>query len=178
MIASNTAPADKNNWMTPPEIFAALDAEFGFYLDACASFENTLCPHWLSCEDDALSCDWQSYGAVWCNPPYKNPLPRVHKAVQQCGKQKQSIVMLLPADTSTVWFNCGRSTADETRFIIGGRLSFIHPVTRKPGSSGNSKGSLFFIWRPWTEPRGIVTYTDRDKLIHEGRTLLSKVMAA
>ncbi|HAG2136678.1 TPA: hypothetical protein G8V68_000707 [Salmonella enterica] len=36
-FASNTVPADKNNWMTPPEIFAALDAEFGFYLDAAAT---------------------------------------------------------------------------------------------------------------------------------------------
>lgn len=43
-FASNTSPADKNQWMTPPEIFAALDAEFGFYLDAAATFESTLCP--------------------------------------------------------------------------------------------------------------------------------------
>lgn len=44
-FASNTANQDKNNWMTPPEIFAALDAEFGFYLDAAATFESTLCPY-------------------------------------------------------------------------------------------------------------------------------------
>ncbi|HAU3361021.1 TPA: phage N-6-adenine-methyltransferase [Salmonella enterica subsp. salamae] len=177
-FASNTTPADKNNWMTPPEIFAALDAEFGFYLDAAATFESTLCPYWLSYQNNALSSDWQSYGAVWCNPPYDNPLPWVQKAAEQCSVQKQPIVMLLPADTSTAWFNYGRETADEIRFITGGRLSFIHPVTRKPGKNGNSKGSVFFIWRPWTTPRRIVTFTDRNKLMNEGRALLSEVMAA
>lgn len=100
-FASNTATQDKNNWMTPPEIFAALDAEFGFYLDAAADFNSTLCPYWLSYEDNALSCDWKSYGAVWCNPPYDNPLPWVRKASRQCILQKQPVVMLLPADTST-----------------------------------------------------------------------------
>ena len=40
---SNTPAEHRDSWRTPPEIFAALNAEFVFQLDAAASEKNRLC---------------------------------------------------------------------------------------------------------------------------------------
>lgn len=153
---SNTPKEMKDLWRTPPEVFQALDAEFGFYLDAAADHDNTLCRLYLTQEDDALACDWSSNGAIFCNPPYSNIRPWVDKAAEQSRKQNKTVVMLLPADTSTGWFAQAQKTVDEVRFITEGRLSFISAETGKKGKAGNSKGSVLFIWRPWrTTPKGM-----------------------
>lgn len=47
-FASNTPLEHKDRWQTPIEVFAALDAEFGFYLDAAADHGNTLCARYLT----------------------------------------------------------------------------------------------------------------------------------
>ncbi|WP_222423614.1 DNA N-6-adenine-methyltransferase, partial [Yersinia kristensenii] len=39
---SHTPDNLKDLWMTPDDIFAALDLEFAFYLDAAASHKNAL----------------------------------------------------------------------------------------------------------------------------------------
>lgn len=157
-LKSNTPAEHKDCWRTPAAVFAALDAEFDFRLDAAASDTNALCQRCLTEVDDALTRDWMSDGAIFCNPPYSNIRPWVDKAAEQSCKQNRTVVMLLPADTSTAWFAEALRTADETRFITEGRLSFISAQTGKKGSAGNSKGSVLFIWRPWrTTPRGMTT---------------------
>lgn len=55
-------------WATPPELYAALDEELGFTLDACAVPENAKCPDYYTPEQDGLAQPWP--GRVWCNPPY------------------------------------------------------------------------------------------------------------
>lgn len=55
-------------WATPPELYAALDEEFGFTLDACAVRDNAKCPDYYTPEQDGLAQPWP--GRVWCNPPY------------------------------------------------------------------------------------------------------------
>lgn len=178
VYASNTPAEHKDLWMTPIEIFTALDAEFGFYLDAAASHDSALCARYLTEQDNALLCDWESYGPIWCNPPYSKILSWINKATEQCQRQRQPIVMLLPADTSTAWFNTGLMIADEIRFITGGRISFINAGTGEPGKNGNSKGSVLFIWRPHRQPQRIFTTVDRDELAQIGRKILQEVMAA
>ncbi|WP_140919059.1 phage N-6-adenine-methyltransferase [Limnobaculum xujianqingii] len=175
---SNTPYAIRDLWQTPDNIFHALDAEFGFYLDAEAKRDSALCAHYLSEKDDALSCDWTSYGAIFCNPPYSNITPWINKAAEQCKKQRQPIVMLLPADTSTGWFRLALESADEVRIIIGGRLSFINNGTGKPGKNGNSKGSLLIIWRPYRTPCCSFTTVSRETLEFIGNDILEGVKAA
>lgn len=168
MGASNTPAEHKDRWQTPVEIFDALDLEFGFYLDAAADERNALCSQYLTEQDDALSRDWTSYGAIWCNPPYSAPPPWIRKAGEQCRIQKQPVVMLLPADTSTGWFSEALQSVDEVRFVTDGRIGFINAGTGKPGKNGNSKGSLLFIWRPFIKPRCMFTSISRDELILTG----------
>lgn len=51
----------KYRWRTPPEVYAKLDAEFSFDLDACADESNHLAPRWFSEADDCMLQDWR-YG--------------------------------------------------------------------------------------------------------------------
>ncbi|ARZ01866.1 phage N-6-adenine-methyltransferase [Yersinia ruckeri] len=170
---SHTPDNLKDLWQTPNDIFAALDLEFGFYLDAAASHQSALCARYLTERDDALNCEWISYGAIWCNPPYSNITPWVQKAAEQCREQNQIVVMLIPADTSTGWFSLALESVDEVRLITGGRLSFINAGTGKPGKNGNSKGSLLFICRPFIKPRCTFTIVKRDELKAIGQEILT-----
>ncbi len=43
-------------------------------------------------------------------------MPWVKKAAEQYRKQKKTIVMLLPSDTSTAWFYEALKTSDEVRY--------------------------------------------------------------
>ncbi|MFW2973688.1 MULTISPECIES: phage N-6-adenine-methyltransferase [Serratia] len=178
VFASNTPPEHKDRWQTPIEVFNALDVEFGFFLDAAADDGNALCAHYLTESDNALSVEWVSYGAIWCNPPYSDITPWVIKAAGQCRVQNQPIVMLLPADTSTGWFSLALQSVDEVRFITDGRLAFINSATGKPGKNGNSKGSLLFIWRPFIKPRCQFSTISRDELLRIGKGITMEASVA
>ncbi|MDE9537328.1 phage N-6-adenine-methyltransferase, partial [Xenorhabdus bovienii] len=158
---------------TPLPLFAALDLEFGFYLDAAADAQNTLCAHYLTERDNALECDWESYGSIFCNPPYSKITPWVEKAAIECRKQCQSIVMLVPNDTSVGWFKLARESADEVRLITGGRIQFVPVEQRKKNS--NTKGSMLLIWRPFITPRKAITTVDKDYLFDIGNEQLRKI---
>uniref|UniRef100_A0A3B0MLL6 DNA N-6-adenine-methyltransferase (Dam) n=1 Tax=Arsenophonus endosymbiont of Trialeurodes vaporariorum TaxID=235567 RepID=A0A3B0MLL6_9GAMM len=164
---SNTPKEIRDRWQTPYLIFKALDNEFNFRLDAAADKTNALCCRFISEEDNALEIDWSSTGSIYCNPPYSNILPWIHKAAKECKERVKSIVMLVPADTSVGWFKVAMETVDEVRLITGGRISFINADTGKQ-VNGNTKGSMLLIWRPFIKPRGVITTVDKDELIEIG----------
>lgn len=167
--ASNTPAENKDRWQTPIEVFAALDLEFGFWLDAAADDKNALCARYLTAADNALATEWESCGAIFCNPPYSNIRPWVIKAAEQCQKQRQPVVMLLPADTSTGWFATALQTVDEVRLVTEGRIGFINASTGLPGKNGAGKGNIFLIWRPFTNPRRQFTTVTRSRLLSMGK---------
>lgn len=175
--ASQTPAEHKDRWQTPIEIFSALDVEFGFYLDAAADHSNALCARYLTEQDNALVVEWESYGAIWCNPPYSAPTPWVEKAAEQCRAQNQPVVMLLPADPSVGWFSLALQSVDEVRLITDGRLSFINAETGQPGKNGNNKGSMLLIWRPFIKPRCQFTTVSRAELLTIGANALREVAA-
>ena len=74
--------------------------------------------------------------------------------------------MLLPADTSKKWFQSCVESCDEIRFIIGGRLAFIHPETGNPVGGGKA-GSVLMIWYPESDMKQdcIFTYVTRKELM-------------
>lgn len=149
---SHTPVEQRNLWQTPPPLFAALNAEFCFPLDAAASADNALCSRFITEEQNTLETPWTDYlsipGYIWLNPPYSDITPFVQKAADE-SKNQIGTVMLVPADTSVGWFREAIETASEVRFIVGGRLAFINPVSGKP-VSGNNKGSMLIIWPPPT----------------------------
>lgn len=166
---SSTPKNIRDLWQTPVEVFNALDIEFGFYLDVAADNDNTLCSHFINEHQNALSCDWVSYGAIWCNPPYSDITPWIRKAAEQCRQQLQTVVMLVPADVSTGWFSLALRSVDEVRIITDGRIQFI-PKDITGRRLSNPKGSLLFIWRPFIHPRCQFTTISREMLISTGNS--------
>ncbi len=177
---SKTPLDQRDLWRTPPALFAALDAEFCFQLDAAAAPHNALCRKFITAEQNTLETPWADYlnvpGYVWLNPPYSDITPFVKKAAVESSNQIGT-VMLVPADTSVGWFKEAIQTASEVRFITAGRLAFINPVTGKP-VSGNNKGSMLIIWRPYPRTHCHFATVDRDELMAFGAKLLARREAA
>ncbi|HCI7030127.1 TPA: phage N-6-adenine-methyltransferase [Klebsiella pneumoniae] len=174
-------PADQRDlWRTPPALFACLNAEFCFQLDAAAAAHNALCRKFITAEQNTLETPWDDYlsipGYVWLNPPYSDITPFVKKAAAESANQIGT-VMLVPADTSVGWFKEAIQTASEVRFITAGRLAFINPVTGKP-VSGNNKGSMLIIWHPYPRTHCCFSTVERDSLMNFGARLIAKREAA
>src|SRR4051794_9057291 len=92
-----------DQWPTPQWLFDALDAEFGFELDVCASPEHAKCQRYFSPEIDGLSQPWT--GVCWMNPPYGRLIGRwVHKA-HESSKIGALVCCLLPSRTDTSWWH-------------------------------------------------------------------------
>lgn len=176
LISSELDEDMKNSWGTDPLIFSAMDKEFGFKLDAAANSENYLCPAHLTKEDDSLSFDWCDYLygiygsevnlSVWINPPYGKGY--IKKFMNKAIEQKEfgvTSVLLVPATLDAQWLPINEIS--EIRIVTGGRLSFYHPVTGKK-VNGNTKGSMFVIFRPSKMPLNI-RLIDRNELLELGK---------
>ena len=130
----------KDDWQTPPELFAQLDAEFHFVCDVAATRENRLCPLWFGPDSHFGSAlglkDWRFNEvpcAYWCNPPYSKGLQG--KFIARAALERQhgiTTVMLIPARTDTrafhqyVWDATKHQPREgvEVRFLPG-RLKFV-----------------------------------------------------
>ena len=172
IISSDLSADLKNSWATDPLVFNAMDKEFNFVLDAAASKTNHKCKRYLTKEDDAINCSWheylqnQPYKTVWINPPYGKGY--IKKFMQKCIEQKEfgvTSVLLVPATLDAQWLPI--SDISEIRIITGGRLSFINPVDGTK-VNGNTKGSMFVIFRPSKMPCNI-TMVDRNELLALGK---------
>ena len=174
LISSDLDADMKNSWGTDPVIFNAMNKEFNFSLDAAANHENNKVPNnYLTREDNALSVNWHDTILnvtsknlnVWINPPYGKGF--IKSFMQKCIDEKENgvtSVLLVPATLDAQWLPIDQIS--EIRIVTGGRLSFYHPITGKK-VNGNTKGSMFVIFRPSKMPCNI-TMVDRNELIALG----------
>ena len=109
-----------DEWATPAATYAALDAEFRFTLDPCASVANHKCPDYYTKEDDGLTKDWSGH-RVFVNPPYGRAISAwIKKCSDEAKKPGTLVVALLPARTDTRWFHDHvNGKARELRFLRG-----------------------------------------------------------
>lgn len=86
----------KHYWLTPPDVYDALDAEFSFTFDPC--------PYPLPEGFDGLTCEWGKSNYV--NPPFgsimhegkkKGPTAWARKAIEESKKGKD-VVLVYPVD--------------------------------------------------------------------------------
>ncbi|HJF74081.1 MAG TPA: phage N-6-adenine-methyltransferase [Gallibacterium anatis] len=148
---------DKDCYRTPKYVFNWLNSRFKFDIDGCATEENNLSYHYIGKDgivEDFLTFDPLDlievlefpHFTIFVNPPYSNPLPFVKRAAE-LKAQGFLVVMLLPADKSTKWYQVIQESATEVIDIVGGRISFLHPLTGEE-VKGNNKGSMIAVFDP------------------------------
>ena len=127
-----------DEWGTPRALFAALDTEFHFTLDACATPDNAKCPYFFTMEQNGLLQDWGGF-TVFVNPPYSESaawLKKCHEEAQRSRADKKTvIVVLIPCRTDTRYFHDYCMKADEIR-LIKGRLKYNDEPQSAPFPSG------------------------------------------
>ena len=123
MITSGLLSSNTDEWYTPLDLFNALDDEFHFDLDPCATDENHKCDLYFTKKENGLIQDWGGHN-VFCNPPYGKVIGDwIKKSFIESHKPNTLVVMLLPARTDTSWFHDYILDKAEVRFIRG-RLAF------------------------------------------------------
>jgi phage N-6-adenine-methyltransferase len=118
-----------HEWTTPQALFDALDEEFHFTIDVCASRENAKCERFLTATDDALTVPWT--GVCWMNPPYGRSIGKWLRKAHDEAKAGATVVCLIPARTETAWWHDFVPKAHEVRFIRG-RLRFSGMAVNAP----------------------------------------------
>lgn len=119
-------------WLTPPELMAKLQAEFGFTFDAC--------PYPRPAGFDGLKEEWGT--STWVNPPFEGPRTgfagwsRKAIAQNQAGKD---IVLIMPVDN---WIRLLVEAGAEIRSL--GNHEWVRPDGKRRKAP---RPSLLFILR-------------------------------
>lgn len=127
----------KHYWLTPPGLYATLNAEFHFNFDPCP---------WPLPEDfDGLTCEWGTRS--YCNPPFgsiihkgkkKGPTAWMRKAIAESRKGKL-VVLVYPLDK---WILMGL----EALGTPGRNLGDVRWHAIEDGSAGNGTGRHIGCW--------------------------------
>lgn len=111
----------RQDWETPQSLFAEINREFHFTLDAAASAHNAKVARYFTANDDALAQDWGNH-TVWLNPPYGAKSGSLQDWVKKAYAESvkgSTVVMLIPARTNTNWFHDFAIARGEVRFVRG-----------------------------------------------------------
>lgn len=123
MIKTETLfSCNTDEWYTPQLLFDALNEEFHFTLDPCATAENAKCAKFYTKEQDGLKQDWTGE-TVFCNPPYGRCMEPWLRKCYEHFMGGGTAVLLIPARTDTRWFHEYVYGKAEIRFIKG-RVKF------------------------------------------------------
>ena len=139
-----------DEWSTPDDFFAALDAEFDFDLDVAASADNAKCLDYLTIEDDALSVNWARSGPVtcWMNPPYSKCREFIAKAALEASKGC-TVVCLVPSRTDTRWWHEYVWDREKHRPRPGVEVRFVKGrLTFGGAPAGAPFPSVVIVFRP------------------------------
>lgn len=121
-----SARAMTNEWLTPPEILAALGGWESFDLDPCAPVERpwpTARQHFTKL-DNGLRRDWRPYPRIYLNPPYAKSL--IGQFLARIAEHGRGIALIF-ARTETEAF-CRHVWPHVAGLLfVAGRLNFRKP---------------------------------------------------
>ena len=137
----NVTTAQRDDWSTPPSLFAYLNARFGFTVDACASRDNAKMDRFWSESEDGLAQDWTGE-RVFFNPPFSQKGIWARKAAIS---EAIVAVAVLPAWVEQAWFHEWVLTKAHSIMPIKGRVRFIPPSGVKETSP--RFGTLIAVWK-------------------------------
>ncbi len=136
----------RQNWRTPPELFAALSRRWGpFGLDLAADHDNHLCPDYFTAEDSAFDYIWGE-----CNAFLNNPFEQMALWLPEVRRQADmgtTITMLCPLDSGVAWFPQHAWGKFDSMTLLAPRVSYIPPPERvkPPSSASGSSVVLRFL---------------------------------
>ena len=124
-LLGGVGPDAATDWATPPALFEALNREFAFTLDVCASPWNAKLPRYFTEKQDGLAQDW-SGERCYMNPPYGRGIDRwLEKAFVETRWKCPLVVALIPVRTDTRWWHVWvAGAATEVRYLKG-RVQFV-----------------------------------------------------
>lgn len=119
MGGHHSARMGKDEWLTPPEILAALGE---FDLDPCAPRVRPwpMAKRHYTLEDNGLLLPWQ--GRVWCNPPYGR---EIGAWMARCVGHANAIALIFARTETDQFFEYVWQVAHGVLFLRG-RLNFYH----------------------------------------------------
>ena len=182
---STTNEVFRDKTRTPAWLFAALNAEFNFCLDAAALPETALCERFITPSIDSLVVDWGDFippfirsPFAWLNPPYSEITPWIVKCLREKERGIGSVV-LIPEDSSAEWWP--GDDCSEIRRIVGyvdtngkwrsGRINFINGETGEE-IKGNNKGSNLLIFIPGYNGPCLTRHVSKGELLTKGMAML------
>ncbi|MCC6235778.1 MAG: hypothetical protein IT580_24290 [Verrucomicrobiales bacterium] len=119
-----------DEWSTPPWLFDALDHEFGFTLDVCATAANARCARFFTRAEDGLRQSWAGE-VCWMNPPYGAGIAAwMRKAHAATSEEDATVVALVPSRTDTRWWH--EVVMHHEIRLFRGRLRFGEASTSAP----------------------------------------------
>lgn len=145
---------DVDDRATLPIYVQAWEERFGkFTIDVAAAAHNTKCERYYTREDNGLAQSWAGE-RVWCNPPYSDIYPWIHKAWEE-HEGTRGIVMLLPANrTEQRWWQKlvepHRDQPDSALSVefLPGRMRFLRPGQTEIGPNERPPfGCCLLVWR-------------------------------
>lgn len=128
----------KHYWLTPPDVYAALNSEFNFTFDPC--------PYPLPEGFDGLTCEWGS--SSYANPPFgsimhdgkkKGPTAWARKAIAEMNKGKR-VVLVYPIDK---WILMLLAAGAEVRNL--GDVRWHSTEDNKPGKGTGRHIAAFIL---------------------------------
>lgn len=118
---------------TPPEFIEKLKHRLAihvFSIDLAADSSNSIASQFYDEEIDSLTQPWSFSSWGFCNPPYSDIRPWVHKAWVEAGNGAKTAV-LVPSSTGSNWW---RDWVDSKAHVLllNGRLTFSGHTTPYP----------------------------------------------
>ncbi len=128
-----------DEWATPQWLFEALDREFGFTLDPCATAQNAKCERFFTRAEDGLRQTWAAE-VVFMNPPYGREIGAWIRKACESAQQGATVVCLVPARTDTEWWH---------RYVMRGEIRLLRGRVKFGGAEhGAPFPSAVIVFRP------------------------------
>ena len=151
----------RDRWMTPRGLYDWANRRYGFAYDLACTADNALAGMMAP---DSLSVPWAispDAPVRWgfCNPPYSDIDPWVEKAWEESQRGFGTVLLIPTPNGEARWGKWVFGKASKIIFI-NGRVAFLRPDgTPVPG---NTRGSCFVIYEPYTTGNTAIDWMDRD----------------
>jgi phage N-6-adenine-methyltransferase len=142
--------SESTNWSTPPALYAQLDEEFHFTVDAAAADDNHVHDTFWTLADDALAQDWEDE-TVYAMPPFGELRDWTSKACDEVAANTNTqVVMVLPAHLETRWWHENVAAGASEIRLLRGMVEFYE--------DGGPRGRVF------QSPIAIVVWDKREQV--------------